>query len=155
MPAPSNPALSSVSLYFCCPQGEVTENPARTNPQVTLMIPWLGKHDQRAIFPDGKIFDTPDQQEAYVREWAQKRTGFKSNFRVTFYPGRYAAEKGSILPVGDPTKYIADHEVRDHKCLRLQLGIGGVASRNGSLLQPQAQCQNVVVEGTLPCKAEA
>eukprot|EP00891_Asterochloris_glomerata_P002161 jgi/Astpho2/2161/e_gw1.00040.194.1_t len=79
-------------------------------PKVTLMIPWLGKHDQRAVFSDGKTFDTPEQQEAYVREWAQKRTGFKSNFRVTFYPGRYAAEKGSILPVGDPTKYIADHE---------------------------------------------
>ena len=112
MPAPSiqRPRLSSGS---CCLQGELAENPARTSPQVTLMIPWLAKHDQRAVFPDGKTFETPEQQEAYVREWAQKRTGFKSSFRVTFYPGRYAAEKGSILPVGDPTKYIADHEVRE------------------------------------------
>jgi len=39
-------------------------------------------------------FDTPEQQESFVREWAQKRTGLDCNFKVTFYPGRYAAEKG-------------------------------------------------------------
>lgn len=93
------------------------------------MIPWLGKHDQRAVFSDGKTFDTPEQQEAYVREWAQKRTGFKSNFRVTFYPGRYAAEKGSILPVGDPTKYIADHEVRE-----MSVACGSQDALGGQLL---------------------
>ncbi len=32
--------------------------------------------------------------------------------QVTFYPGRYAIEKGSILPVGDPTQYISSAEVR-------------------------------------------
>ena len=80
-------------------------------PRVTLMIPWLAKQDQRAIFPNGITFDTPEQQEEYVRKWAEARTGFGSNFKVTFYPGRYASEKGSILPVGDPTAYIADAEV--------------------------------------------
>ena len=32
--------------------------------------------------------------------------------QVAFYPSRYAAEKCSILPVGDPTSYIPDSEVR-------------------------------------------
>ena len=32
--------------------------------------------------------------------------------QIKFYPGRYAAEKCSILPVGDPTQYIPDNEVR-------------------------------------------
>ena len=31
--------------------------------------------------------------------------------QVAFYPSRYAAEKCSILPVGDPTSYIPDSEV--------------------------------------------
>jgi len=75
------------------------------------MIPWLAKSDQKAIFPNGLTFNSPEEQEQYVRNWAEKRTGFESNFKVTFYPGRYAAEKGSILPVGDPTAYISDAEV--------------------------------------------
>ena len=94
------------------------------------MIPWLAKSDQKAIFPAGVTFNSPEEQEDYVRKWAEKRTGFESNFKVTFYPGRYAPEKGSILPVGDPTAYISDSEVsrtplpalhletKKHCCLR-------------------------------------
>lgn len=41
-------------------------------------------------------FDTPEAQEQFVREWAQKRTGLDCNFKVVFYPGRYAAEKGAL-----------------------------------------------------------
>lgn len=37
---------------------------------------------------------------------------FACTMQVTFYPGRYATEKGSILPVGDPTQYIPAAEVR-------------------------------------------
>ena len=88
-------------------QGEETS----PKPKVTLMIPWLAKSDQSAVFPNGITFNSPEEQEQYVRKWAEKRTGFESNFKVTFYPGRYAAEKGSILPVGDPTAYISDAEV--------------------------------------------
>lgn len=36
--------------------------------------------------------------------------------QVTFYPGRYAIEKGSILPVGDPTQYISNAEVASGLC---------------------------------------
>lgn len=87
------------------------ETDVSSKPKVTLMIPWLAKSDQSAVFPHGMTFNTPEEQEDYVRKWAEKRTGFESNFKVTFYPARYAVEKGSILPVGDPTKYISDAEV--------------------------------------------
>lgn len=29
-----------------------------------------------------------------MRSWARTRTGLECNFKVAFYPGRYAAEKG-------------------------------------------------------------
>jgi digalactosyldiacylglycerol synthase len=77
---------------------------------VTLMIPWLAQSDQERVFPNALTFDSPDQQEAYVRAWVRRRTGFDADFKVTFYPGRYAPEKCSILPVGDPTAYVPDAE---------------------------------------------
>mmetsp|Transcript_38835 Transcript_38835/g.97568 ORF Transcript_38835/g.97568 Transcript_38835/m.97568 type:complete len:899 (-) Transcript_38835:276-2972(-) len=77
--------------------------------EVTLVIPWLTKADQASIFPN-VTFDSPEQQEQYVREWARKRTGVDTPFKVQFYPGKYAPEKGSILPVGDLTQYIPDAE---------------------------------------------
>ena len=40
--------------------------------------------------------------------------------QIKFYPGRYAAEKCSILPVGDPTQYIPDNEVRTLPLLLLK-----------------------------------
>lgn len=75
---------------------------------VTLMIPWLSQEDQKRIFPNNMTFQGPEDQEQYVRDWVKKRTGFPAQFKVTFYPGRYAPEKCSILPVGDPTAYVSD-----------------------------------------------
>ena len=51
-----------------------------------------------------------------VRKWVDKRTAFQCQFDIAFYPARYAKEKFSILPVGDPTQYIPDSEVG---CLRV------------------------------------
>ena len=78
--------------------------------QITLCIPWLAPPDQALVF-NNITFQRPDQQEEYVREWARKRTGLPCDFQIKFYPGRYAVEKCSILPVGDPTSYIPDKEV--------------------------------------------
>ncbi|WPT11845.1 Digalactosyldiacylglycerol synthase 1 [Picochlorum sp. SENEW3] len=75
---------------------------------VNLMVPWLAKSDQERVFPNGMTFDSPQEQEVWVRDWLKKRTGFCPDFQLTFYPGRYAPEKCSILPVGDPTKYVPD-----------------------------------------------
>lgn len=75
---------------------------------VNLMVPWLAKSDQMRIFPNGMTFDSPEEQEVWVKNWLKKRTGFSPEFTLTFYPGRYAPEKCSILPVGDPTKYVPD-----------------------------------------------
>jgi digalactosyldiacylglycerol synthase len=75
---------------------------------VNLMVPWLAQSDQRRVFPNGITFNSPEDQEKWVRKWLESRTGFAPNFKLTFYPGRYAPEKCSILPVGDPTRYVPD-----------------------------------------------
>lgn len=75
--------------------------------EVTLFVPWLPRRDQDAVFPPGGArFDTPAQQEAWVRRWARERTGLPCDFKLGFYAARYAAEKGSILPVGDITECV-------------------------------------------------
>lgn len=58
----------------------------------------LSKPDQERVFPNSVTFDSPADQEAFVREWAQKRTGLACSFKVRFYPGRYAPEKGGWQP---------------------------------------------------------
>ena len=83
---------------------------AAANRNVTLLVPWLSTSDQARLFPDGLRFDSPDEQAQYVRQWVANRVGFEPSFRLRFYAGRYAPDKGSILPVGDIASIIPRHE---------------------------------------------
>lgn len=81
--------------------------------QVTLYVPWLNKADQAIVYPHKLSFETPESQEQYVRDWVSKRTGEDTkHFSISWYPGRYAPEKGSILPVGDITQ--VRHHLTQH-----------------------------------------
>ena len=77
--------------------------------KVTLLLPWLAPSDQVNVHP-GKTFATPAEQTEYVREWVKDRVGFTPDIKFTFYPGRWAPDKCSILPVGDITAYVPDSE---------------------------------------------
>jgi len=77
---------------------------------VTLLVPWLAKDDQHKLYPNGMVFDTLEDHERFVRQWLKARVGFQSKFKIRFYPGRYAPEKGCILPMGDITKYVPDDD---------------------------------------------
>jgi len=77
--------------------------------QVTLLLPWLAPSDQAAVHP-GKTFKSPDEQGDFVRSWVAERVGFAPPLKLTFYPGRWAPDKCSILPVGDITAYVPDSE---------------------------------------------
>jgi len=85
---------------------------AKAGKRVTLMVPWLHKLEQRMIFPNSLSFDTPEEQEAHIREWISRRGGLRSDFRLAFYPGRYDIERGSILPLGDITRFF-EHDESD------------------------------------------
>ncbi|KAK6931761.1 hypothetical protein RJ641_003554 [Dillenia turbinata] len=78
--------------------------------KVTLAIPWLSLKDQALVYPDNITFSSPSEQESYVRQWLEERTGFVSSFDIHFYPGKFATDKRSILPVGDITEVIPDDE---------------------------------------------
>lgn len=56
--------------------------------KVTLVIPWLSLKEQGLVYPNNITFSSPSEQEKYVRQWLEERTGFKSGFSIRFYPGR-------------------------------------------------------------------
>lgn len=56
--------------------------------KVTLGIPWLTLKDQELVYPSNITFRTLSEQEGYVRQWLEERTGFKSTFDIRFYPAK-------------------------------------------------------------------
>lgn len=58
----------------------------------------LSKVDQERVFPNSVTFDSPRDQEAFVKEWAQKRTGLACDFKVRSMAGHHGildcAERG-------------------------------------------------------------
>jgi len=80
--------------------------------EVTLVVPWLTPAEQKMVHPN-VIFDTPEEQGEYINKWVKERCGFEPKMKLDFYPGRYATDKYSIIPVGDVSEYISDgrHDV--------------------------------------------
>ncbi|KAM1486328.1 hypothetical protein ACFX2I_000539 [Malus domestica] len=85
---------------------------------VSLVIPWLSLKDQKLVYPNNITFSRPTEQEAYVRHWLDERIGFKSDFSILFYPGKYqlvtsilsqfSLDKRSILAAGDISEVVPD-----------------------------------------------
>ncbi|CAM9002623.1 unnamed protein product [Rhodiola kirilowii] len=78
--------------------------------KVTLVVPWLSRKHQELVYPQNITFESPSEQEKYCLQWLEERTGFKSDFKLHFYPGKYALDKKSILAVGDISEIIPDEE---------------------------------------------
>ncbi|GAV57310.1 Glyco_trans_1_4 domain-containing protein [Cephalotus follicularis] len=73
---------------------------------VTLLVPWLCKSDQELVYPNNLTFSSPEEQENYIRNWLEERIGFKADFRISFYPGKFSKERRSIIPTGDTSQFI-------------------------------------------------
>lgn len=73
---------------------------------VTLLVPWLCKSDQELVYPSDVTFTSPEEQETYIRNWLEERVGFKADFKISFYPGKFSKERRSIIPAGDTSQFI-------------------------------------------------
>ncbi|RRT64279.1 hypothetical protein BHE74_00014251 [Ensete ventricosum] len=62
---------------------------------VTLVVPWLCKSDQELVYPNNLSFSSPEEQEAYIRNWLEERIGFKADFKISFYPGKVLRLSGA------------------------------------------------------------
>ncbi|XP_006339167.1 digalactosyldiacylglycerol synthase 1, chloroplastic-like [Solanum tuberosum] len=77
---------------------------------VTLLVPWLCKSDQELVYPNQLTFSSPEAQELYIRNWLEERIGFKADFKISFYPGKFSKERRSILPAGDTSQFIPSRD---------------------------------------------
>ncbi|CAI9097601.1 OLC1v1034070C3 [Oldenlandia corymbosa var. corymbosa] len=77
---------------------------------VTLLVPWLCKSDQELVYPNNLTFSSPEEQELYIRNWLEERVGFKANFNISFYPGKFQKCRRSIIPAGDTSQFISSKD---------------------------------------------
>ncbi|KAJ4979118.1 hypothetical protein NE237_009898 [Protea cynaroides] len=78
--------------------------------KVTLLVPWLSTSDQELVYPNNLTFSSPEEQEAYIRNWLEERVSFKADFKITFYPGKFSKERRSIIPAGDTSQFVSSKE---------------------------------------------
>ncbi|KAK1429278.1 hypothetical protein QVD17_11484 [Tagetes erecta] len=77
---------------------------------ITLLVPWLTRKDQELVYPNNITFTSPEEQEVYIRDWLEERVGFKTDFKISFYPGKFQKERRSIIPAGDTSKFISSKD---------------------------------------------
>ncbi len=79
-------------------------NQTNTNSYVTLVIPWLElPEDQRQLY-NGKVFESKEEQELFIRNWLDRSANMPdaaANLKIVFYNARYHADLGSVFAMGD------------------------------------------------------
>jgi digalactosyldiacylglycerol synthase len=79
---------------------------------VTLIVPWLELEQDRQLLYHSHHFESPQDQEAYIREWLAQEAGMpdvadsETGLRIMFYPARYHTGLMSIFAMGDVTALI-------------------------------------------------
>ena len=81
---------------------------AESGYRVTLCVPWIHPEEQLLVMPKGKLCADPDAQEQLMRTWLSERDGAVAPFDIRFYPARFDVMRGSILPIGDTTRWVGD-----------------------------------------------
>ena len=78
--------------------------------KVTLMLPWLeNQADQERVYGKDRTFDTPEDQETYVRTWLRESANMKEAsevLNIAWYPARQEPAENSLYSMGDITALI-------------------------------------------------
>lgn len=97
-----------------------TTTTCREQQYVTLVLPWLElPQDRRELYPSNLQFDSPEDQEIYIRNWMREQDGIQeeadpsTGIRILFYPARYHSGLRSIFAMGDVCKLILTNEGKD------------------------------------------
>jgi len=81
---------------------------------VTLMLPWLErKGDQEKVYGKSQTFDSPSDQEAYIRDWLRDTANMPeaaNDLRIRWYTAWQNPAENSIYSMGDITALIPPDE---------------------------------------------
>lgn len=92
-------------------RGETTKP---VNSWVTLVVPWLElEEDQRKVY-NGRVFESKEEQERYVRDWLRDQANMADaaeNLRIVFYTARYHEGLGSVFAMGDIIQELPQDEL--------------------------------------------
>jgi len=93
----------------------LTHGRAEAGGSVTLMLPWLErKGDQEKIYGKSQTFDSPSDQEAYIRDWLRDTANMPeaaNDLRIRWYTAWQNPAENSIYSMGDITALIPPEEV--------------------------------------------
>lgn len=93
----------------------LTHGRAAAGGSVTLMLPWLERQaDQEKFYGKDQTFDTPDAQEAYIRNWLRDAANMPEaakDLRIRWYTAWQNPAENSIYSMGDITALIPPDEV--------------------------------------------
>lgn len=93
----------------------LSHNRAAAGGSVTLMLPWLERQaDQEKVYGKDQTFDSPEHQEAYIRDWLRTTAGMPeaaNDLRIRWYTAWQNPAENSIYSMGDITALIPPDEV--------------------------------------------
>jgi hypothetical protein len=81
---------------------------------VTLVIPWLELPEDQQKLYNGRVFNSTQEQEAFVREWLANSAHMPDaaqNLNIVFYNARYHEELGSVFAMGDIIQQLPQDEL--------------------------------------------
>ena len=81
---------------------------------VTLVIPWLELPEDQQKLYHGRVFETPAEQEQYVRSWLRDDADMPDaakNLNIVFYNARYHEGLGSVFAMGDIIQQLPQDEL--------------------------------------------